>query len=93
MNSMKNTNTFRHMAKAAVINIERDEYNRDLSSADLEMTDMSYISGLMRCYIVIPADLCNRKYEVTYSSYNNKMHVDEYHRVGTKVIDCATFEE
>ena len=83
---MQNTNTFRSMAKDAIIKIEKETYNRDLTHEDVEVVFMSYVLGQMKGTFGVPKDNNGRYYEVSLSNITNKMYIDEYQKVGETVV-------
>lgn len=84
---MTNTNTFRTIAKDAIIKIEKDMYNRDLEHKDIEVVFMSYVLGQMKATFVVPVKNFGRYYEVSLNNLTQRMYIDEYNKVGETVID------
>lgn len=84
---MTNTNTFRSDAKNAVAKTEKETYGRDIQHEDIEVVWMAYVLGNMKGLFVVPKDNQGRYYEVTYSSSNDRLYLDEYHKTGSRVID------
>lgn len=84
---MTDTNKFRTLAKDEIVKLEAENYGRTIAHEEIQIVFMSYVMGSMKATLVVAKNTQGRYYEVSYSSYNNRMYIDTYEKVADKVIE------
>ena len=82
---LKDTNTFRTLAKDEIAKLEKDVYGRD-SHEEIEIVFLSYVMGFIKGFFVVANNTCGRIYEVSSNPTNGKFYIDVYKKDGSKVV-------
>ena len=83
---MRDTNTFRTLAKNEIAKLEKDVYGRDIQHEEIEMVFLTYVMGYIKGMFVVARNTDGRIYEVSSNPTNGKFYIDVYKKEGSKVI-------
>lgn len=83
---MRDTNTFRTLAKDEIAKLEKDVYGRNINHEEIEMVFLTYVMGYIKGMFVVARNTDGRIYEVSSNPTNGKLYIDVYKKEGSKVV-------
>lgn len=70
--------TFLRRAKEEIVKVEKEVYNRKISTEDIEVVFQAYVLGDLKAIFVVARNTQGRYYEVSANTNTLKLFIDIY---------------
>lgn len=85
MKLIETSHDFTRRAQEEIIRIEKEFYNREVQTNEVEQVFFTYTFGHMKAVMVVTTDTNGRYYEISYSRSRNSFYIDVYTQAMTVV--------